>query len=69
LARKHSPLNSGSSPYNICTSKRRFTTKKLAEAAAEYQMLLKPELDLSVYTCGQCGGWHLTRNTNLIYNV
>jgi hypothetical protein len=54
------------SAYDTCNSKRRFATKKLAEAAAEYQMLLKPELDLDVYVCGQCGGWHLTRITSLV---
>lgn len=41
-------------------SKRRFATKRQAEAAAEEQMLLKPELELYVYK-GLDGGWYLTR--------
>lgn len=44
-----------------CDTKRRFRTEREAIAAAEYQMLIKPTLELSVYKCEQCGGWHLTR--------
>lgn len=46
---------------NSCMQKRRFKTEKEALAAADYQMLVKPELELSVYKCQHCGGWHLTR--------
>jgi hypothetical protein len=47
---------------NACEQKRRFRTEKEAASAAEHQMLLKPDLELSVYQCELCGGWHLTRN-------
>jgi len=43
-----------------CKDKRRFATESEAVKAAEYQMLLKPELTLAVYKCELCGGWHLT---------
>lgn len=46
-----------------CDKKRRFTSEREANKAAEYQMLVKPELELFVYKCDLCGGWHLTRQT------
>lgn len=55
----HSPLHF----INGCRSKRRFATEREALAAAEYQMLVKMELELAVYKCDLCGGWHLTRQT------
>lgn len=42
--------------------KKRFATKREAEKAAEYQMLLKPELELFVYKSDMDGGWYLTRS-------
>jgi hypothetical protein len=48
---------------NGCDQKRRFVREKEALDAAEYQMLIKPTLDLSVYKCELCGGWHLTRQS------
>lgn len=44
-----------------CGSKRRFPNERQANEAADYQMLVKPELELSTYKCEFCGGWHLTR--------
>jgi hypothetical protein len=44
-----------------CQQKRRYVNEKMAEAAAEHQMLLQYDLELSVYKCDVCGGWHLTR--------
>ena len=41
-------------------NKTRFATKRQAEAAAEHQMLLKPDLELFVYQDID-GGWYLTR--------
>ena len=41
--------------------KTRFATKRAAEDAAEYQMLLKPGLELFVYKSDLDGGWYLTR--------
>lgn len=42
--------------------KKRFATKQAAEKAAEYQMLLKPDLLLYVYKSDLNGGWYLTRS-------
>ena len=42
--------------------KKRFATKREAERAAEYQMLLKPGLELFVYKSDIDGGWYLTRS-------
>ncbi|HMI09778.1 MAG TPA: hypothetical protein VK497_05290 [Candidatus Saccharimonadales bacterium] len=55
---KHQPFRFASN----CEQKRRFGTEKEAQDAAEYQMLLKPNLELSTYKCDLCGGWHLTRS-------
>jgi len=46
-----------------CQNKRRFKNEKEAIEAAEYQMLIKPTLELSVYKCEFCSGWHLTRQS------
>lgn len=46
-----------------CSQKRRFLKEREALDAAEHQMLIKPNLELSVYKCEHCGGWHLTRQT------
>lgn len=50
-------------PYKqslLPNKKRRFATRQQAQAAAEYQMLLKPQLELYVYKDID-GGWYLTR--------
>lgn len=57
-APKHQPFRL----VNNCEQKRRFKTEKEALSAADYQMLLKQDLELSVYQCELCGGWHLTSN-------
>jgi hypothetical protein len=44
-----------------CQQKRRFRSEKEALVVADYQMLITPGLELTVYTCETCGGWHLTR--------
>lgn len=41
--------------------KTRYATKRQAEEAAEYQMLLKPNLELYTYKSDLDGGWYLTR--------
>ncbi len=46
-----------------CQNKRKFRNEREALEAAEYQMLIKPSLELSVYKCDVCGGWHLTRQS------
>jgi hypothetical protein len=58
----HQPFRFGSS----CEQKRRFGTERQAKEAAEYQMLIKPDLELAVYKCELCGGWHLTRQKPLV---
>lgn len=44
-----------------CHGKRKFKTEREALAAADYQMLVKPRLELAVYHCDFCNHWHLTR--------
>lgn len=44
--------------------KRQFRNQNEAEQVAYDQMLLRPDLDLSVYKCDYCRGWHLTRLKN-----
>ena len=55
----HIPLQRSSS----CDEKRRFRTEKHALAAAEYQSLLTLGLELRVYKCPHCSGWHLTNSS------
>lgn len=54
---KHTPLR----PVNHEAGKTRYATKRQADEAAEYQMLLKPDLELYVYKSDLDGGWYLTR--------
>lgn len=54
---KHTPF----AHINREEAKTRFATKRQAEEAAEYQMLLKPNLQLYVYKSELDGGWYLTR--------
>jgi hypothetical protein len=49
---------------NNCQSKRRFRSLNEAEKVAELQMLQDMRLELSVYKCDYCGGWHLTSHHN-----
>jgi hypothetical protein len=56
-APKHAPFHFASN----CQAKRRFTSEREAQATADHQMLIKPDLELTVYKCELCGGWHLTR--------
>ena len=46
---------------NNCQPKRQFLNEKEATSAAEYQMLINQNLELSVYKCDTCQKWHLTR--------
>ncbi|OGL23262.1 hypothetical protein A2791_00180 [Candidatus Saccharibacteria bacterium RIFCSPHIGHO2_01_FULL_46_30] len=54
---KHTPLQF----VDREAGKKRFATKREAENAAEYQMLLKADLELFVYKSELNGGWYLTR--------
>ncbi|MEI6054229.1 MAG: hypothetical protein WCQ49_02560 [Candidatus Saccharibacteria bacterium] len=46
---------------NNCQPKRKYSSEKEAIKAADYQMLLDINLELSVYKCDTCNKWHLTR--------
>lgn len=46
---------------NNCQPKRQFLNEREAIKAAEFQMLIKPNLELSTYQCNICKKWHLTR--------
>lgn len=48
-----------------CQPKRKFLNETEAKNAAEYQMLITPNLELSVYQCDICHKWHLTRQKNI----
>ncbi len=49
---------------NNCTTKRKFSTEQQAKKAAEHQMLLNTDLELSTYRCEICCKWHLTRKSD-----
>lgn len=51
-----------------CSEKRRYATEREARETADYQMLLNLDLELAVYKCELCGGWHLTRQTDNRHN-
>lgn len=46
-----------------CSPKRKFGSEREALRAAEFQMLVNPNLELSVYRCNICLKWHLTRQS------
>jgi hypothetical protein len=70
MPRKNKSLQAGKlHAIASCSAKRKYMTESQAQEAAEYQMLLKPTLELTTYMCGQCGSWHLTRRKPLVYNV
>jgi len=47
-----------------CRPKRQYLNMREAENAAEYQMLVNPNLVLKVYQCDVCLRWHLTRSSS-----
>lgn len=63
MPQKHRPKYHIDNP-TLCSGKRRYATKQEAERVAEEQEILNfaDDLELSVYRCISCGGWHLTRN-------
>ncbi len=61
---KNTPHRRFISSHIACDSKRKFKNQPQAQQAAEYQMLLNTDLELSVYQCDTCLGWHLTRRSN-----
>ena len=58
---KHSKLMQ----TNNCRPKRKHLNKRDAENTAEYQMLINPNLELTVYKCDVCLKWHLTRKSKI----
>jgi len=54
---KHTPFH----PINREAGKTRYATERQAKEAADYQMLLNPDLELYVYKSDLDGGWYLTR--------
>jgi hypothetical protein len=66
MPRRNQQIKYVRSVINIrtCDSKRRFINQRKAVEAAEYQMLIKNDLELEVYQCDVCFGWHLTRSKN-----
>lgn len=52
-----------------CGDKRRYATEREAREVADQQEMLNytQDLQLKVYKCATCGGWHLTRN-HIQYN-
>ena len=55
--RPHTPFQFTGS----CQNKKRFKNEAEALRAADDQMLTNAPLELAVYKCEMCGGWHLTR--------
>lgn len=47
-----------------CQSKRQYINEREAQKAADYQMLINPNLELSIYKCDICQKWHLTKRAN-----
>jgi len=54
---RHIPFQSAQD----CSPKKRYGSEFLAKRAAEESMSLDYNLELYVYKCDLCGGWHLTR--------
>lgn len=48
---------------NTCNNKQRYRSQNEAEKVAEIQMLINQNLELDVYRCDYCRGWHLTSIT------
>lgn len=59
--KNRTPSSQNQTPNPLpCIQKRRFTSEQEALDAAEYQMFMKMSLQLGVYKCDYCHGWHLT---------
>lgn len=55
-------------PHKAYETKRRYASEKEALEIASYQMLLRPAVELGVYQCTRCSGWHLTNIGKNNYN-
>jgi hypothetical protein len=63
MIRKRKPVYIPPMPHDPEAGKTRYPTKKIAERAAETQMLQVPGLELTVYQI-ENGGWYLTRRVS-----
>ncbi|NCU29124.1 hypothetical protein EOM60_00750 [Candidatus Saccharibacteria bacterium] len=45
---------------STCQSKKRYSTEKIAKRELETRELIQSNLELDVYLCSVCNGWHLT---------
>lgn len=62
MPRRNNPIKHTIKPFiNHEAGKTRYGTKQQAQKAADYQMLLTPDLELFVYKSELDGGWYLTR--------
>jgi hypothetical protein len=58
--RNRAPIHTPFRDLRVPHTKRKFSNKESAQTAAELGMLQTTGLELSIYKCDQCGGWHLT---------
>ncbi|MEI6850722.1 MAG: hypothetical protein WCK26_02020 [Candidatus Saccharibacteria bacterium] len=66
MPRKNKTIKHQSYQSNrLFCDKRRYKNETDAQNAAEFQMLEKMTLELSVYKCNLCRYWHLTRKTSI----
>ena len=66
MPQKHKIRHAGSQKPHLCGGKRRYTSKEEALLVKEEQEVITSGLELSIYRCIQCGGYHLTRAKNTI---
>lgn len=60
MPRRHKATNQPRGQFlQSCESKRRYSSKKDCEDAVEIAALQRM-VELDVYNCSLCGGWHLT---------
>lgn len=61
MPRRHSsPKHTPFQPISGCSGKKRFNRREQAERAKDDAELTSIHLQLAVYRCDHCSGWHLT---------
>ncbi len=63
MPRKNRQTKATRTTFNLggdCFHKKRYTNELIAKRDAEAMQLGSFDLELSVYKCQRCGGWHLT---------
>lgn len=65
MPRKNRQIKHTRIEYSLatCDAKRKYRSQNEAEKVAEIQMLSNQGLELGVYKCNLCSGWHLTSAT------